>query len=551
MAGVDGAVDRGTRIGTGVEDYLYFTGRALDGMRAVLLELGDDLAAARPPWPGANTPFGLVTHCLGVVEYWAGALVGGRNVVRDREAEFTATGRVADLVARIDACRGQLREDLAGVDAAAPPRTTPDPDFQGPDRPLDQGGVLFHVFEELSQHLGQLEVSRDVLLAGRPVEPFEPPLRWLRGKRGVKWSRPGPDVVPAWVADMDYPVAPVIRAALVEAIDRGDLGYPDWPADRHPLADVFTSRMVQRFGWDADPLHVRGLTDVISGLQVVLDLATQPGDGVVLQEPNYPPFRATVPAMGRRPVPLPVVPDGDGWRHDLDALEAALAQQPARVLLLVNPHNPSGRVFGRDELAAVADLAARHDLLVVSDEIHADLVFDPHRHVPFASLGPEVAARTVTLTSATKAFNIAGVRTALAHVGPEALRRRWDAEPPDLHGVAGVLGVEATAAAWRDGDAWLDQLRAHLRERRDRLAAAVADLPGVNMRVPEATYLAWLDCHGARPGEDAAQALLREGGVYASPGPDYGGPVDALRVNFATSAALLDDVIAGLGRTFG
>ena len=301
--------------------------------------------------------------------------------------------------------------------------------------------------------------------------------------------------------------------------------------------------MRQRFGWDADPLHVRGLTDVIQGLQIVLDLATEPGDGVVLQEPNYRPFRLAVPTMHRRTVRLHVVPDGDSWRLDLERLEADLVAQPARVLLVVNPHNPTGRVMRRDELQALAAVAERHDLLVVSDEIHADLVYRPGVHIPFASLGDEVAARTVTLTSATKAFNIAGLRTAVAHVGPAWLRDRWDAEPPDIHGVAGVLGVEATLAAWRDGDAWLTGVVEHLHHNRDRLVAGLTAIDGVRVRTPQAGYLAWVDCSAARPGADVAAYLQEQVGLYTSPGPDYGGPRDWVRLNFATSTAVLDDII--------
>lgn len=531
-----------------VDDYLYFVDRALAGMQAILEELGDDLANSHPPLPGANTPFGLVTHSLGVVEYWAGRLVAGRPVVRDREAEFAAHGPVADLVAAVDRARTQLAADLDTLDSAAPPAVTPDPAFRGPELDLDQGGVLVHVLEELVQHHGQLEILRDTLLAAPPAaEPFEPPLSWLRAKQGVKWGRPGPDELPAWVADMDYPVAPVIRSALVEAIDRGDLGYPDWFDGRHPLAEPFAARMSSRFGWEADPTYLRGVTDIIAALQIVLDLATSPGDGVVLQEPNYPPFRASVPTMGRRIVPLQVVPEGESWRHDLDALDVALRNGPgARVLLLVNPHNPTGHVFGAAELEAVADFAARHDLLVVSDEIHADLVYAPHRHIPFASLGADVAARTVTVTSATKAFNIAGLRTAVAHIGPPELRRRWDAEPPDIHGVASNLGVVATHAAWTAGDSWLDGVVTHLHRQRDRLVTGLADVPGLRLRAPEATYLAWSDWTDAHLGEDAAEFFRREAKVYASPGPDYGGTPDQLRLNFATSTEVLDLIVEQL-----
>jgi cystathionine beta-lyase len=534
-----------------VGNHVYFIDRALDGMATTLTELGDELVVIRPDLPDANTPYGLVTHCLGVLDYWAGHVIAGRVVRRDRAAEFRARGTVADLIAQIDAARLRLRVDLSDVDISASPRNLPDPDFLGPDRALDQGGVLLHILEELAQHRGHLEMLRDILLAASPRggdrSPFEPSLPWLRAKRGVKWRRPGPDQLPAWVADMDFPVAPPIRSAIIDAVDRGDLGYPDWPTP-HPLATPFAERMRQRFGWNADPAHTRGLTDIIQGLQIVLDLATEPGDAIVLQEPNYRPFRLAVPTMQRQAVQLHVVPHEDSWRLDLDRLETDLETQPARVLLLVNPHNPTGRVLRRDELQALADIAERHDLLVVSDEIHADLVYRPAVHVPFASLGEHVAARTVTLTSATKAFNIAGLRTALAHIGPAWLRERWDAEPPDIHGVAGVLGVEATLAAWRDGDEWLVGVVDHLRRNRDRLVDGLTRIDGVDVRTPQAGYLAWVDCSGARPGVDVATLLRQQAQLYPSPGPDYGGAPDWVRLNFATSTALLEDMVRRMAR---
>jgi cysteine-S-conjugate beta-lyase len=364
-------------VASSVDNHVYFIDRALDGMTRTLTELGDDLVVVRPELPGANTPYGLVTHCLGVVEYWAGHVIAGRTVQRDRPAEFRARGTVAEAIAHIDAARLRLRADLSEIDPSSPPRNPPDPEFLGTDRALDQGGVLLHVFEELAQHHGQLEITRDVLLSAAPPvgarSPFEPSIAWLREKRGVKWRRPGRGQLPAWVADMDFPVAAPIRSAIIDAVDRGDLGYPDWSAP-HPLATPFADRMRQRFGWHADPDHVRGLTGVIQGLQIVLDLVTAPGDGVILQEPNYRPFRLAIPTMNRQAVQLHVVPDADSWRLDLDRLEADLATRPARVLLLVNPHNPTGRVLRRDELQALAAVAERHDLLVVSDEIHADLV---------------------------------------------------------------------------------------------------------------------------------------------------------------------------------
>src|SRR4051812_27506307 len=232
------------------DDYLYFVDRAVRGMAAIVADLGQELAVTKPDLPGANTPYGLLTHVLGVIEYWVGKLVAGRDVQRDRAAEFTASGPVADLLARVDAVLAQLSRDVASAQSGAAPRTRPDGWAVGPDRELTQAGILLHVYEEAAQHHGQLEVLRDALRAAYPA-PFDPPMEWLRAKRTVKWLRPGPDRIPAWVADMDFPVAPPIRRAVVGMLDRGDLGYPEWSQD--PLAQAFAHRMRHSFGWTADP----------------------------------------------------------------------------------------------------------------------------------------------------------------------------------------------------------------------------------------------------------------------------------------------------------
>ena len=524
------------------EDYLYFVRRALLGMRDIVVDLGDQLAGRRPDLPGANTPYGLLTHCLGVTAYWGGAVVAGRAMERDRAAEFAAIGSVVALAQRVDHALVQLATDLATVEPTAALRCAPNAWAQGPDRTLNQTTALLHLYEELAQHHGQLQVLRDALRHETSPAGFEAiPRSWLRSKQSVKWHRHGPDLLPAWVAETDFPVAPVVRHAIVETLDRGDLGYPDWSG--HPLAGLFTARMQTRYGWSPHPGHVRPVTDLIQALQIVLSLVTAPGDRVLAHVPNYPPFLASIASMGRTLVPLPLEPDGAaGWVCDPDAVERAATQPGARVLLLVNPHNPTGRVFTPTELAALAEVALRHDLLIVSDEIHAELAHVPHRHLPIASLDPEVAARTVTITSASKAFNVAGLRTALAHVGSADLRRAWDSQPPDLFGALSVLGVAATRAAWTDGDDWLTRLNQHLLERRGQLVRRLAGTP-LRLRTPEAGYLAWIDARPARLPGDPAAWFREYAGVELNSGPDYGpGGQGYVRLNFATTTALLDEV---------
>jgi cystathionine beta-lyase len=243
-------------------------------------------------------------------------------------------------------------------------------------------------------------------------------------------------------------------------------------------------------------------------------------------------------------------PAAGGWTFDPGRLADAATEGRCRTLLLVNPQNPTGRVFTRSELAGIAEVVVEHDLLVVVDEVHADLTYPPNQHIPFASLGPEVAERTVTITSATKAFNMAGVRCAIGHFGPPTLRATLAAQPKDLFGVVGVLGMAATVAAWTDGDDWLAGVRAHLRANRDLLAELLTDqLPGVRFRSPEATYLAWLDCRELGLAEEPAEFFRARAGVELSPGPDFGpGGAGYARLNFATSAGILTEIVDRMSR---
>jgi cystathionine beta-lyase len=382
---------------------------------------------------------------------------------------------------------------------------------------------------------------------GAPVDFDDLDLEWLRAKPGAKWQRHGPDRLAAWVADMDFPTPPPIAAALHRFVDCGDLGYPDWLGRGTPLRSLFADRMARRFGWCPSADHVREICEVVQGIQRVLDLATPAGSLLALHTPAYPPFLDTSSAMDRPILAIPATRTPDGWAfdHDRFAEELTAAAGRCRALLVCNPHNPTGHVFTRAELERLATLAEEHDLVILSDEIHADLVYVPHEHVALASLDPATAARTVTLTSATKAFNIAGVRCAVAHVGSDALRDAWDAQPAHLFGVVSPLGVEATRAAWEDSDVWLDAVRVHLDRNRRLLGSLLAaQLPEVAYVPPEATYLAWLD---ARSLELAAppHTVWREGGAVLFPGPDFGPEGEGfVRLNFATSAAVLEELVA-------
>ncbi|MEE2033475.1 MalY/PatB family protein [Rhodococcus chondri] len=369
----------------------------------------------------------------------------------------------------------------------------------------------------------------------------------LSTRAGVKWAYAAESgLLPAWVADMDFPVAPEIRRALHELIDRSDLGYPYW-ARGTPLREEFARRMHYRYGWDLDPAAVREQTDLIQALQLILHLSTSRGDAVAIQTPNYPPFLATLRRMGLQQIDFPFVDSGDGWVLDFAGFEQRVVRHRPRVLVLVNPHNPTGRVHTRDELERIADLAVRFDMLVVSDEIHAELIYEPHRHIPFASLGPEVASRTVTVTSASKSFNLAGLRCAVVHYGDHGVMQRRDAEPFDLYGAVSVPSVVATLAAWQHGDAWQHDLIRVLERNRARVRDVLAEaVPRVRHHPPEGTYLGWVNVEPL--GLDDPVGRVRElGRVLVDGGVRFGsGSGNFLRINFATSAGILNRVLAGV-----
>ena len=372
-------------------------------------------------------------------------------------------------------------------------------------------------------------------------------LSWLRRKEGIKWRRAGREVLPAWMADMDFPVAEPIGEAIAEVVQRGDVGYPAWSnwMGSSPLAEPFARRMSDLYGWEPRPEWVRNFSDLIQAVQVVLYLATAPGEAVAVHVPNYPPILKTIEMMGRRLVGSPMERVGDDWSFDPGRLEREVAEAGCRTLIFVNPHNPTGHVFTRDELQAIAGIAIRNDMLVVSDEIFAELAYPPYRHIPLASLGPEIACRTVTLTSATKAFNLAGLRCAVAHVGAKRLREALDGCPPDLFGVLDVLGVEATRAAWARGDAWLAALMDHLHANRELIAATLtAEAPAIGYHPPQAMFLAWLDCRRLETTPEPAAFFEAKARVLLSAGEGYGpGGKGFVRLNFATSTTILTEML--------
>jgi cystathionine beta-lyase len=367
----------------------------------------------------------------------------------------------------------------------------------------------------------------------------------LRARPGIKWHRYPDDVLPAWIAEMDFGVAEPIERALRRLTDEAAYGYEP-PHLRPALAEAFADHMHARFGWQASPEHVVPVADLVQALFTLVTAFTERGQGVVLQTPIYPPFQNSVRETGRRIVEHRLVDDGTRFRVDGATLAEAFAQD-APVLLLCNPHNPTGRMFERDELEAIATAALAHGAIVVADEVHAELVYPGHTHIPFASLGEEIAARTVTITSATKAYNIPGLRCGVMCFGSSELRERFRAAIPDrMLGIVNRFGMEATICAWRDCGGWLDDVMGQLRDNRERVRRFFADeLPEIGHHTPEATYLAWLDCSSLQLPGGPQEFFLEHARVALNDGAEFGPPGHGhVRLNFATSGPILDEILA-------
>ncbi|MFC9289182.1 MalY/PatB family protein [Streptomyces sp. NPDC057052] len=358
----------------------------------------------------------------------------------------------------------------------------------------------------------------------------------LRRRTSMKWRTYPDDVLPLWVAEMDVPLAEPVVRAVGDAMALGDTGYPAGSG----YAEALAAFAAKRWGWHGLAVERTAIVpDVMLGVVEMLRLVTGPGDPVVVNPPVYPPFFAFVAHMDRRIAEAPLGADG---RLDLDVLEAAYRRAAAgggrAAHLLCSPHNPTGTVHTAGELAAVAALADRYGVRVVADEIHAPLTaagvdFVPYLSVPGADGG-------LSLMSASKAWNLAGLKAALAVAGPAAGADLARLPEEVGHGPSHV-GVLAHTAALRDGTAWLDALLTGLDDNRRLLTDLLADqLPGVGHRPGEGTYLAWLDCRALGLGDDPARVFLERGRVALSPGPDFGtGGAGHVRLNLATPPDIL------------
>lgn len=355
-----------------------------------------------------------------------------------------------------------------------------------------------------------------------------------RRRTSIKWQHYDPDVLPLWVAEMDVMPAPAVAAELRRLVADGDTGYP--------VAGPYLESVARWYaGWgaDVDPARSMLVTDVLTGIRQLILSLTDPGDPVYITVPVYPPFHSLASTSGRRKVPVPMTAAG---RLDVPALEAAFATSPGRgVVLLSNPHNPTGSVPSRQELSALAAAAERHGVTIISDEVHAPLVLPGATFTPFACV-PE-GAGAVTVTSPAKGWNLAGLKAAAIIAGPEAatIVRRLS---PELSYGASHAGVRAHIAAMDEGQDWLAELVSDLAANRSLLGRLLGEhLPSITWDPGQSTYLAWLDCRALGLGDDPSAHFLRHGRVALNSGLPFGAGGGHARLNFAASPEVLEDAV--------
>ncbi|MED7666513.1 putative C-S lyase [Pseudomonas moraviensis subsp. stanleyae] len=361
----------------------------------------------------------------------------------------------------------------------------------------------------------------------------------------TKWSRYPADVLPMWVADMDFAAPPVVIEALQQRLLHPLLGYS---VAQDNLREAIVADLWNKYAWRVKPQELIFLPGVESGFNMALKALVQAQQNVVVQVPNYPPLRHAPGHWGLNKVELEFNAQADGtYATPLDVLRESLIGGGA--LLLSNPHNPIGKVFDREELQAIADICAAQDAWIISDEIHAELCFDGRVHIPTASLSPEISKRTITLMSASKAYNIAGLKTSFMIIQDAALRERVNHARCGMVDSVNPLGMEATRVAYSEAAPWLAELKTYLQANRDWLVDAVRTrLPGVTINVPQGTYLAWLDCT-ALDLPDPQRFFLEQGKVGLSAGLDFGDQHQQfVRLNFGCPRALLEEGIARMER---
>ena len=365
-----------------------------------------------------------------------------------------------------------------------------------------------------------------------------------RQSESSKWHQYDPDVIPLPVADMDFISPEPVVKALRDRIDHGLFGYGTLMPEFY---DTILRYLEQRYRWQVVPDAIVPLPGVVSGFNLAARTVTAPGEGLLLQTPLYPPMLRLPSNVGLRADLMALPQELDGrYIVDRDSFEAAIRPH-TKIFILCNPHNPVGRVFNRLELELMADHCLRHDLVICSDEIHCDIQFESHGHIPIATLDPEIESRTITLMAPSKTYNLAGLKCAFAIIPNPTLREQFNAQRLDLVPQSiNILGAAAAIAAYRDGQTWLDEVLSYLDGNRRAVKSYVdVHLPGVSMAMPEGTFLAWLDCRQAAiPNDDPYAFFLERARVGLNDGHDFGtGGAGFVRLNFGCPRSRLIEAL--------
>ncbi len=360
----------------------------------------------------------------------------------------------------------------------------------------------------------------------------------------IKWNRFDEDVLPMWVADTDFKCPDAVIRALHERVDHGIFGYGAPPKE---LDETVIQRMKRLYDWDVRETQIGYIPGIVTGFNAAIRAFCEPGDAVIYQTPAYPPFISAPDSARLRGVQNPLLQHVDGTYYiDFDRFEEQLISENVRAFILCNPQNPTGRVFSREELTQLAEICLRNDVLIISDEIHCDILYDNRKHIPIASLSPEVAANTITFMAPSKTYNIAGLHASVYIVQNPELKEKLQCFCNGLVGCPSVLSLTAALAAYAGGDEWLAEQNHYLQANRDFLDDAThTQLPGIRWNKPEATFLGWLDCSALGLEEPPYEFFLREARVGLNEGLTFGPQCgDFVRLNFGTTRANLHEAIS-------
>ncbi len=367
-----------------------------------------------------------------------------------------------------------------------------------------------------------------------------------RASDSVKWHYFPEDVLPMWVADMDFACPPAVMEALHKRVEHGIFGYACAPDG---LKELVQKRLQTLYEWKTEADWISYVPGIVTGFNLAVRAFCEPGDGVIFQVPAYPPFFGAGPNSDLRTVPNPMIENPDGsYSLDFDRFETQIQEEKVKAFLLCNPHNPSGQVFSREELLRLGEICLRQGVYIISDEIHCDLLFDGAKHIPIASISEELGKVTATFIAPSKTYNIAGLHASVAIIPNPELREKYTKVRAGTVSDPNMLALVAAKAAYEFGDPWLQECLAYLQANRDHLFETLPQtLPGVKMYKAPATFLAWLDCRGTGLSEphkfflEKAKVGLNDGTAF---GADY---KHFVRLNFATPRSILDEGLQLMG----